>query len=405
MYVRGISVAELALTQAHGALMDNLQLVIKHGLDAVQKFVEDRDYKGYDPGDGLTSWLRPLTFGNLFAERILQQAIWKGPFNVRPLVGIRPMDSTKGRGFMAWGYLLMFKTFGNEEYRSKAIKCLDWLDENRETGYVGHCWGNHFDFSTRSGRLAAHEPTIVWTSHIGQAFLEAYEQTSDQKFLRIAKSICVWILSLPRESTPRGCCLSYDAIGQSSIHNSNMLGAAMLARTWRHTQDPEYLEVANAAMLYSCSRQREDGSWYYGEDPRNHWIDSFHTAYNLDSLKRYNESTGDESFRDNLTRGFRYFRDVFFEDTGRPRYYHNRAYPVDIQCASQAIDTLSYFGDEDRSIMELANKVATWTIKNMQDRSGYFYYRRYPLITAKTPYFHWGQATMYKALAHLLSRL
>jgi hypothetical protein len=55
--------------------------------------------------------------------------------------------------------------------------------------------------------------------------------------------------------------------------------------------------------------------------------------------------------------------------------------------------------------MELANKVATWTIKNMQDRSGYFYYRRYPLITAKTPYFHWGQATMYKALAHLLSRL
>jgi hypothetical protein len=41
----------------------------------------------------------------------------------------------------------------------------------------------------------------------------------------------------------------------------------------------------------------------------------------------------------------------------------------------------------------------------MQDRSGYSYYRCYPLITAKTPYFHWGQATMYKGLAHLLSRL
>jgi hypothetical protein len=50
----------------------------------------------------------------------------------------------------------------------------------------------------------------------------------------------------------------------------------------------------------------------------------------------------------------------------------------------------------------MAKKVAAWTIANMQDDSGYFYYRRYPLLTAKTPYFHWGQATMFKALSHLL---
>ena len=49
----------------------------------VRKWVEDRDYKGYDPGDGLTSFLRPLTFRNIFAERVLQQAIWKAPINVR----------------------------------------------------------------------------------------------------------------------------------------------------------------------------------------------------------------------------------------------------------------------------------------------------------------------------------
>ena len=47
---------------------------IKRSLDAVQNWVERRDYKGYDPGDGLTSFLRPLTFGHLFAERLLQQA-------------------------------------------------------------------------------------------------------------------------------------------------------------------------------------------------------------------------------------------------------------------------------------------------------------------------------------------
>ena len=37
----------------------------------------------------------------------------------------------------------------------------------------------------------------------------------------------------------------------------------------------------------------------------------------------------------------------------------------------------------------------------MQDESGYFYYRKYPLITNKTPTLHWGQATMFAALALL----
>jgi len=50
----------------------------------------------------------------------------------------------------------------------------------------------------------------------------------------------------------------------------------------------------------------------------------------------------------------------------------------------------------------LAVTVARWTISNLFDDSGYFYYRKYPLVTSRTPYFHWGQATMFKALAHLL---
>src|SRR6188472_881762 len=76
---------------------------IRNSVTAVRNWVEERNYKGYDPGDGLTSYLRPLTFGNILAERILQQLVWKAPINIRPLAGIVPMESTKGRGFMAWG--------------------------------------------------------------------------------------------------------------------------------------------------------------------------------------------------------------------------------------------------------------------------------------------------------------
>lgn len=179
----------------------------------------------------------------------------------------------------------------------------------------------------------------------------------------------------------------------------------MLARAWRHMQEEELREVARSAMLYSCSRQRPDGSWWYGEEPKYHWIDNFHTGYNLDSLKGYIDSTGDESFRDHLQRGLRYFKAVFFDPDGRPRYYHNRTYPIDIQCAAQAIETLALFSGVDPDCLELSQTVATWTIDNLQDPGGHFYYRQYPVIKAKTPYIHWGQATMFKALSLLLSKL
>jgi polysaccharide biosynthesis protein VpsJ len=378
-----------------------MQEIIKRSLDAVQTWVEDRDYKGYDPGDGLTSFLRPLTCGNIFAERVLQQAVWKAPVNVRPLVGVKPLDSTKGRGFMAAGYLRRYAATQDTSYRDKAIACLEWLEQAREPGHVGHCWGNHFDFATRSGRMYAHTPTIVWTSLIGHAFIDAYERLGDAHYLEVAESICQWILWLPREKTLCGTCISYTGVFQNSVHNSNLLGAGMLARTWKHRPRDEYRDVAREAVLYTCSRQRPDGSWWYGEDPKYHWIDNFHTGYNLDSLLYYASSTGDDSFREHLKRGYDYFRATFFDDSARPRYYHDRTYPIDIQCAAQAIDTFCAFADFDRGALAMAQRVAQWTIKNMQGRDGHFHYRQYPFMTAKTPYFHWGQSTMFRALSQL----
>lgn len=371
-------------------------------LGLLQEWIEARDYKGYDPGDGLTSWLRPLTLGNLFAERVLQQLIWKSPWNVRPLAGVKPLDSTKGRGFMAWGYLLRFKLTGDDAFRSKAVACLNWLIANKSSKHREYCWGNHFDFTSRSGRIPAQEPTIVWSGLIGQAFLEAYEQLGNEQYLAVAESTCNWILKLPREQTSAGSCISYHGRFQASIHNSNLLGAALLAGTGKHTQREEFLALAREAVRYSCHHQLPEGGWWYGEEPKHHWIDNFHSGYNLDSIKRYVEATGDDWCRENLRRGYRYFVETFFESSGCPRYYHNKTYPVDIQSAAQAIDTLCLFSDDFPGSLDLAATVVHWTIVNLLDRAGYFYYRKYPFVISRTPYFHWGQATMFKSLAHLL---
>jgi len=100
-----------------------------------------------------------------------------------------------------------------------------------------------------------------------------------------------------------------------------------------------------------------------------------------------------------------FYKTSFFEGNGKPKYYFNKLYLVDIQCASQAIDTLCFFSADDPEAVPLAMKVAKWTIDNMQDKSGYFYFRKLKWKTVKVPMLHWGQATMFSALAHLYSKL
>ncbi len=374
-------------------------------INRLEKWIENHDYKGYEPFDGLLSYLRPLTFGNRFLEQILQQSIRQSPFELRGILGVRPQPSTKGMGYIARGYLNRYQLTGEKKYKDKVDFCLTWLMENRTKKYQEYSWGNHFDYASRGGKIPIFEPTIVWVSLIGHAFLDAYEQLKDEKYLDVAKSSCRWIVALPREKTETGTCLSYIMPEQSSIHNSNMLGAGLLARTAKITGDRTNLPLAKEAMSYSCNRQNQDGSWYYGHHPKYHWIDNFHTGYNLDALKCYIDNTGDTDFEDNLNRGYRYFKDHFFEENGLPKYYHNRAYPLDIQCAAQAIDTLVYFFDRDKTSLETAKKVAHWTIDNMQDPSGYFIYRILPIKKVKTPMIHWGQATMFRALTYLMMKL
>ena len=365
------------------------------------RWVEEHDYKAFDPGDGNNSYLHALTFNNLLLERLLQQSVYRAPFNLRPLFGIPPHRSTKGVGYIAWGSLKLYRLTGDPAHADRARKLLQWLIDNKAPGCKPYCWGNDFSFSTRAGKIPRHEPTIVWSSLIGQAFLEGHAVLQDAKYLEIAASICDWILTLPREQTASGLCLSYVAFKQSSIHNSNMLGAALLSQVGKLTGNKEGKAVAAEAMRYSCTRINPDASWYYGEDPKYHWIDNFHTGYNLDSLKRYQQATGDLQFDGAMRRAFVYLKETFFEPSGRPKYYHNQALPIDIQCAAQAIDTLSFFSEDDPEALPLAQKVARWTIDHMQAADGHFYYRYLGWAVNKTPMLHWGQGTMLKALANL----
>jgi len=374
-------------------------------LHRVITWVQQHGYKAYEPADGNSSIFFPVTGGRIWPMRILQQVVLRSPVNIRPLLGVARHESAIGRGYMAWGYLILCRRGAPAEIRQEAISCLNWLIEHRAQGHRDTCWGDPYDYATRSGLRPLGAPILIWTSLIGQAFLEAYEVLGDDRYLEVASSTAQWVASLPIEETTSGSCLSYNAYGQESIHNSNAMGAAFLARLGASTGNAALVALARRAMTYTCTRQRPDGSWFYGEAPKYHWIDNFHTGYNLSALRTYRDASGDQSFDGHLARGSAFFVAHFFESDGRPKYFHDRTYPVDIQCAAQAIETLVSIRSDRFETLPLAVKVAEWTIANLQASDGHFKYRHLGWMTVNTPMLHWGQGTMVKALAELLETL
>ena len=92
-----------------------------------------------------------------------------------------------------------------------------------------------------------------------------------------------------------------------------------------------------------------------------------------------------------------------FDEYTHPKADKNRLYPVDIHACAHSILFLCEINELYHDSIKIAKKVATWTIKNMQNHEeGFFYYRLYENGRIdKTPYIRWGEAPMLNALSRL----
>jgi hypothetical protein len=321
----------MAGTTAFAGKQDRIQgLIPKDRLFAsvlrLSEWLEKNDYRGYDTFDGLNArLLRPLTFGSRFLRTVLQQGVRRFPVNLRPLVGIEKSRSTKGMAFLARGFMRLHEATGDPAWRDKAEYALEWLIDQRSPGYSGACWGNHFDYQSRTFYLPKGVPTVVWTSLIGHAFLDGYRHLRKKPYLDIAVSACEHILhDLETFADGDGACISYIPIMNSQVHNANTLGASLLARTYSYVRNESYRALAEKAIRYTARHQRADHSWYYGEAANLRWVDNFHTAYVLDSFKHYAEGTGDRRFDHRLQAGYEYWKKTFFLADGTPKYYSHK---------------------------------------------------------------------------------
>ena len=359
--------------------------------------VESADYAGYDPYDALNSTvLRLFSFNNKWGRIAVTQTLKKCPLNLRSLLFVNKGHNPKGIGLFLGAYSKLFAIEGRTEYLTQIDYLLELLERLKSQGYSGNCWGFNFDWQSRTFLRPKGTPTIVNTDFIGHALLDCYEHTGRRVALDMAVSIKEFILNdLHRTRLGDTFCFSYTPVDTAVVHNANMLGASILIRLRKHCDDQRLEDEAMASLAYSMAHQRQDGAWYYADTPRQKWIDSFHTGFNLQALRYFLSDCYAKQYKQAYDAGVRYYTDNFFLEDGTPKYYHDRIYPIDIHAPAQAIAFFSGMGGD---YQQLTERVLSWMLKNMYSDKGWFYFQKHKYYTNKISYMRWCQAWALHAL-------
>ena len=379
----------------------------KNSFDALIGYIKKSGFKGADPYDGLNSkvFKNSPFYKSKTCRLIWIQLFRRSPINLRGITGVPKEHNPKGLGLFLSGYCSLWSTQKDPEHLEKIKSLLKTIISLRSSHSEKVSWGYNFDWQSRTFFIPNPTPNVIVSTFIANALLDTYQAVEEDQALTLAKGVGDFILSeLNRTYDADGdFCFSYTPIDKSAIFNASLLASSFLARLYSFTKDERLLEDARKSINFCIKRQREDGSWFYGVDKNQEWIDSFHTGYNLEALYDYQKYTGDSQYQQALDKGFKFYLGHFFTDEGIPKYYHDKNYPIDIHSVSQLLVLAAKMPDFGEHI-KLVENVLKWTVENMQDKKeGHFYYQKKRFSTIKIPYLRWSQSWMFYALSVFLS--
>lgn len=375
------------------------------------------NYQGWDPYDGAYSdRIRSLRWGRSFVERGMIQLHRLSPINLRDAFGVRKGVSIKGLSLFTQGFLNLFAATGREEYLREAKRLSELIIDDSLVEEVGkHAWASHyFSFvSLDGGATPPDTPDLIGTCHVLKALTKLHQVTAERRLKAIIES-CQSFLAEKIERRDDLHYFQYAPQYQGRlgkiVPNASAEAIGSIALSFRSHLDEELRDKCDRVLEMLLRMQREDGSWVYSIYPNGREYDQqdFHQGSLVSGLVWYREFAplaARDALDRAIMRGSACYRGMFSDD-GRGIYRAPRKYPADAHNQAQGIITFAQLSEAygDRPYLELANRIACWTISNMQDESGYFYYHKGRLLTNKIPYMRWSQGWMFLALSDLLSQ-
>lgn len=357
---------------------------------------QNEDYKGYEKFDALNSpFIDTITLKNQWLRFFAIQIVKESPLHIRPLLGVKKMQNTKGMALFARSNLFLYESEGKAEYLEEARKLIEWLLINNSPNQKNYCWGYEFLWqSVPPFRQDRNEPNLVVTCFVGEAICHFYKHDPQEKYLEILRSITKFITEdlpvLYEDETSRAISYLLSKVDFIALNNQ-VMSAALLVKINKYLCDDHIRLIAKKQCQYTANYTTDYYCWAYAvplkESKRPVFInyhDNYHTGGILDAFLEYYEETGDEAYNEIYWKGLTYYKEHLFTKNGIPKWSNKKNFPVDIHSCSQGIITFVKAARYDKNNLLVAKSILEWTINNMYRKN------RHDFIYRKSKFYKWN---------------
>lgn len=389
--------------------MDQLSDSISRSINRLLKWI-DHSYLGWDPYDALNS----VRFNHFqkwpdLCKIAIIQVNKASPINFRSILAIQPGIDTKGISIFLQGYCKLYDSGIPGPLEEDGPVLYSKLIKEKILNNNTISWSSHyFNYINIKGSILTPDtPDLIGSSNA----MKAICQYADHKDLDIEHIIDKYYNYLVNNFDHDHGCFAYGHhIKNKYVPNLD----AEVISSYRYAKRIVENDDINRLCLVSLKKlieyQNNDGSWYYSyyHDGKNRKQLDFHQGYIIngliDSIDVYPNM--ENEIVESIGRAVNSYDSIFSSD-GRGYYRYPRRYPTDIHNQAQGIITYSKLYDlfESRRFNDMSKIICKWTIENMQDPTGYFYFQRGRLLANKIPYMRWSQAWMMLALSEILKSM
>lgn len=373
------------------------------------RYARERDYTGWDYGDGMSSrFLQAIPLDNKWFNIAVQETIKRAPVNVRPLFLVEQRRNYQGTALFTMANLTAHDyELDGAAYDDEARALADWLIEERTPGYAGFCGAHRHEIQHLDIKGLPSYPDMVSTAYAVRALLAAHDaglDTGETDYAAVVHSVADFIdEDLEYEEIEEGARMKYVPTWSSDHYTLNAvaLGGVTLLELAERFPDEGHRERGEKLLDYVVSRQRPEGGWMYRDPPSASHLsmDNHHNGFIIEALLRHGELTGSDRYAAVLDDALTFYREDLFERDGAPNWDESRTHPRDVHAAAEGIIVFSRAGE-----FEMAERVIEWVLGALYAGDGRFYFRRERLYTKRITLMRWCEAWMAYALSTYLDR-
>lgn len=393
---------------------------IERALDKFVGWLEGVGYNSYDPYDIWgTSYGRMAR--RLYYDKRLAGVLMTGPLILMEVLcpRLRGAFVNKQRyptadAQLALAFLNLHRVRptgrSGEIWLAKAKDLAASLLTQSIPGYRGLCWGYPFDWQNVNGLMPKDTPHITATPYCYEVFSQLFDAAGDEQYFDVARSIMEFV-SEDLKDTPTGkesAASSYTPFDRGKVVNASAYRAFLLIDAARRFHSDKYEKKAWKNLRFILESQQTDGSWLYAIDnPREAFIDHFHTCFVLKNLYKLNCHLHSIEVTEAIERGYRWYRDAMFDERGEPRSFavapRVQIVRLEMYNFAEAISLGVLLRKDFPEAFEHANDLAMHLVRRYQVPEGYWVTRTYlGGIRHTVPFLRWPQSQLFLALTSLL---